>query len=292
MKKPDATPSDSLDWRWADPKSLQVNPAFQRLIPLQSRGELLALEQSIQREGCRDPLLVWKGQNVILDGHTRRELCLKLKQQVKIREIDLPDEAAAIAFILEIQRQRRNLTREAMSYFRGSEYNASKQQHGGNRRGRRSRDQNDPLIKTAQVLAQKYGVGEVTIKRDGLFAQAVDRIVKEYGDEEIRRKLLGADVKLTQGTTRVLLKMNGSEARKPSTSFLQKENCHGPRRSLLQALDPSKKRRPSSAGSRLEERNTRGRCWSRWHGSWGWSWWRRMERSSRASVPSICRSHA
>ena len=139
---------------------------------------------------------------------------------MKIREIDLPDEAAAIAFILEIQRQQRNLTREAMSYFRGSEYNASKQQHGGNRRGRRSRDQNDPLIKTAQVLAQKYGVGEVTIKRDGLFAQAVDRIVKEYGDEEIQRKLLGADVKLTQGTTRVLLKMNGSKRKKAIDQLL------------------------------------------------------------------------
>jgi hypothetical protein len=43
------------DWRWADPKSLKVNPAFHAIIPLQSRGELLALEQSIEAEGCRDP---------------------------------------------------------------------------------------------------------------------------------------------------------------------------------------------------------------------------------------------
>jgi hypothetical protein len=62
-----------------------LRPEFQRLIPLQSRGELLALEQSIEAEGCRDPLTVWKGKGVVLDGHTRRELCLKHKKQVKVR---------------------------------------------------------------------------------------------------------------------------------------------------------------------------------------------------------------
>ena len=35
------------DWHWADPKNLRVNPVFQSLIPLQSRGEFMALEQSI-----------------------------------------------------------------------------------------------------------------------------------------------------------------------------------------------------------------------------------------------------
>src|SRR3954447_7984594 len=129
-----AGPADQADWRWADPKGLKVNPAFQSLIPLQSRGELLALEESIQAEGCRDPLLVWKGQNVVLDGHTRRELCLKHRKQVKVREVELPDEKAAVEYMLQVQRQRRNLTREAMSYFRGAEYNAVKKEHGGDRR--------------------------------------------------------------------------------------------------------------------------------------------------------------
>ncbi len=45
-----------------DALTLKVNPAFQSLIPLQSRGEYMALEQSILAEGCRDPLTVWKGK--------------------------------------------------------------------------------------------------------------------------------------------------------------------------------------------------------------------------------------
>jgi hypothetical protein len=217
--QPSEQAADQADWTWEDPKTLKVQGAFQDLIPLQSRGELLALEQSIEQEGCRDPLLVWKGKNVVLDGHTRRELCIKHKKQVKCREVELPDEKAAVEFILQIQRQRRNLTREAMSYFRGVEYNALKQERGGNKRGRRPKDQSDPMASTAQQLADKYGVGEMTIKRDAVFAQVIDKIVEEYGDPEIKRKLLGADVRLTQGTARVLFKTPAKE-QKPAVNEL------------------------------------------------------------------------
>lgn len=205
-----AVPNQS-EWTWADPKTLKVNPKFQQMIPLQSRGELLALEESIKAEGCREPLLVWKASNVVLDGHTRRELCIKHKKQVKILEIDLPDEKAATEFILQIQRQRRNLTREAMSYFRGAEYNAVKQQHGGARRGRKPKGQSDPLNSSAKRLADKYAVSEKTIKRDAIFARAIDQIAEEHADPEVRRKLLGSDVKLTQGTARVLLRMSQTD---------------------------------------------------------------------------------
>jgi hypothetical protein len=217
-----AGPAAQADWHWADPKSLKVNPAFQSLIPLQSKGECLALEESIQAEGCRDPLLVWKGHNVVLDGHTRRELCLKHKKQVKVREVELPDEKGAVEYILQVQRQRRNLTREAMSYFRGAEYNAVKQQRGGKRPGKKSKGQSDPLTTTAAHVAEKYGVSEKTVKRDAIFAQVIDRIVADYGDPEIKRKLLGADVRLTQGTARVLIRMPAKE-RKAAVDQLLKE---------------------------------------------------------------------
>ena len=210
---------DAADWTWADPKSLKVKPEFQRLIPMQSRGELQALSDSIKAEGCRDPLLIWKGHNVVLDGHTRRDLCIEHKKQVKVREVELADEKAAIAFILQIQRQRRNLTREAMSYFRGSEYNAVKQQRGGNRRGEKSKGQSGPLKSTAGQLAERYGVSEKTIKRDGVFAHIIDKLVAEYGDPEARRKLLGADVKLTHGLARYVLRMS-PEKRKAAVQQL------------------------------------------------------------------------
>lgn len=216
-----ANPADQADWRWADPKTLTVNPAFQSLIPVQARGEHLALEQSSQAEGCHDPLTVWKGHNVVLDGHTRRELCLKHKKPVKVREVELPDEKAAVEHILQVQRQRRNLTREAMSYFRGAEYNAVKQAHGGDRRGRKSSGQSDQLKQTGRRL-EKYGVSDKTIRRDAAFAKVIDKIVGEYGDPEVKRKLLGADVRLTQGTTRALLKMPAKERKAAVDELVEK----------------------------------------------------------------------
>jgi hypothetical protein len=204
-------PSAGADWYWADPNSLQVNPAFQALIPLQSRGEYRALERSILAEGCRDPLLVWKGRNIVLDGHTRRDLCIGHKQRVKVREVELPDERAAVEFVLQIQEQRRNLTREALSYFRGTEYNRIKQARGGRRESRKTKGLFDPLPSTAQRLAVKHGVSEKTIKRDAVFARVIDRIVADYGDPEIKRNLLGADVRLTHGTAKRLLEMPASE---------------------------------------------------------------------------------
>ena len=182
----------------------------------------MALEQSIEAEGCRDPLLVWKDKDIVLDGHTRRDLCMKYKKQVKVHEVELPDEKAAIEYILQIQRQRRNLTREAMSYFRGTDYNAVKQQRGGNKRGRPPKDQTDPTATTAGQLGEKYGVAQMTIKRDGIFAQVIDKIVEEHGDPEIKRKLLGADVKLTQGTARVLLRMPVKERKAAVEELIEK----------------------------------------------------------------------
>ena len=205
--------ADQSDWRWADPRTLKVNPAFQSLIPLQSKGEHMALEASIKADGCRDPLTVWKGKNVVLDGHTRRELCIGHKKQAKVRDVELPDEQAAKEYILQIQRQRRNLTREAMSYFRGSEYNAIKQARGG-KRERKSKGQSDPQRTTAVKLAEKYGVSEKTVKRDAVFAMVIDKIAADYGDQEVKRKLLGADVKLRQGTARVLYRMSPADRKK------------------------------------------------------------------------------
>lgn len=219
-------PSDGSDWTWVDPKSLKVNSKFQRLIPLQSSGELKALEASIMQYGCLDPVLVWKGRNIVLDGHTRRDLCMKHKKQVKVREIELADEKAAIALIKQIQRQRRNLTREAWSHIRGTDYNEIK----GPRGGKRPKGQNDPLPSKAKLVADEYGVSEKTVKRDGIFADAIDKIVEVYGEPDVRRTLLSADVRLTYGLARLLSKMSPAALKSSVRQLLDKGELRRPKK--------------------------------------------------------------
>jgi hypothetical protein len=93
----DEADAKDRNWHWADPKSLKVNPAFRRLIPLQSREEFRALEAGIEVEGCRDPLTVWKGHNVIPDGHTRHELCPGHKLKVEDGDPEIKRKLAGAA---------------------------------------------------------------------------------------------------------------------------------------------------------------------------------------------------
>jgi hypothetical protein len=201
-------------------------------------------ELCIKEEGCREPVTVWKGRGVVLDGHTRRELCIFHEKPVKVREVELPDARAAAAYVLEIQRQRRNLTREAMSYLRGAEYNALKQSRGGRRPGRPAKGLSGPPPTTSFRLAEKYGVSEKTVKRDARFALAVDQIVADYGDPEVRRKLLGADVKLTRVEARALLRLPAGE-RKAAVDHLIEEG------SLPEARKEAAARRPREVAESL-----------------------------------------
>lgn len=205
---------------------IQVDPEFSSLIPPLSNEELQRLEISLLEEGCRDPLIVWKNENILLDGHNRLAVCRKHDIPFKVAYVELPDRPAARAYIVSLQLARRNLTREAAAYLRGKRYEAEKKPLGGDRTGEGAVDQNDPLS-TAERLAQEYQVGSATIKRDERFAKAVDAIVENCGDEA-RNLILSRDAGLTRGQVARLAKMKPADQKR----FIQtlKEQGKPPRR--------------------------------------------------------------
>lgn len=68
---------------------LKIDAEFEQLIPPHAEGELAGLEASILKEGCREPLTIWKGHNTILDGHNRYRICKDNKIIFETVEIDL-----------------------------------------------------------------------------------------------------------------------------------------------------------------------------------------------------------
>ena len=50
-----------------------VDREFASLIPPLKPDEREQLEQNLVRDGCRDPLVVWRtgGQDILLEGHSR-----------------------------------------------------------------------------------------------------------------------------------------------------------------------------------------------------------------------------
>jgi phage N-6-adenine-methyltransferase len=219
-----------------------IDEEFKSQIPPLSREELELLEESLKREGCRDPLTVcrlmyetlpckycpgieaeeiflgsrelapcddpesdsyveetstcdperqvswvdgvWQcdecgyglapDELVLLDGHHRYEICTRLGIPFDTFEIDefLTREEMA-DWIDANQLGRRNLTPDQMSILRGRRYNRMKRQ--GERTDLTS-GQNGTKSTTAETLGAQHGVSERTIKRDGQFADAIEKL--------------------------------------------------------------------------------------------------------------------
>jgi hypothetical protein len=204
-----------------NPADIRIDEEFRLLMPPLAPAEIAALQAKLLREGCLDELTVWAGHNVLLDGHHRLSICTAHGTPFRVRAIKMPDRQAALDWISEHQRERRNLSRAGRSYTRGKHYLAEKlgtgrpastkntrdsangksghHDHfsGGGKGGQNGAgpdasksgqmDHFDPdadghALKTAQRLGKYYGVGERTIRRDRDFALAVDALTAHCGD--------------------------------------------------------------------------------------------------------------
>jgi ParB-like chromosome segregation protein Spo0J len=89
--------------------NLTEDTEFKGLIPPLTNDEYLTLKESIKADGCHDPLIVWKGQNIILDGHHRYKICVELGLPFKITEIEFLNRTEVKIWMIKNQRGRRNL---------------------------------------------------------------------------------------------------------------------------------------------------------------------------------------
>lgn len=165
-----------------------IDSEFSCLCPMLSDEERGLLEASILEHGCRDALVVWREERVLLDGHNRHTLCTANDVPFETVEISLPDRDAARNWIIDNALGRRNLSREQRDYLLGKRYAAQKQT------GFRQSDGNG---QAAERVAATAGVSPRTVERAAQYAEAVDRIGETAGPT-VKRALLSGDVKLTR----------------------------------------------------------------------------------------------
>lgn len=89
--------------------TLVIDPEFKSLIPPLAPDELAQLEASLLSEGCRDALVVWAGQNVLVDGHNRYELCTRHNLPYQTVERQFESREDVIIWMVQNQFARRNL---------------------------------------------------------------------------------------------------------------------------------------------------------------------------------------
>lgn len=170
----------------AKSKEIKIDDGFMQLLPELTEEEARQLETNLIAEGrALDPLKVWKEENTLLDGHNRLNFCELNNLEYEIEYISLTDRQAALRWIYQNQKGRRNMTVQALRMIRGTVYNTEKADHGGDRK---SKGQNDLLKNTAEKVGEEFGVSEKTIKRDGKFAEAVNALPVEDRKEVLSGK--------------------------------------------------------------------------------------------------------
>lgn len=168
---------------------LVIDPELSSLVAPLSDDEQMRLEATILAHGCRDPLVVWAGKDILLDGHHRKRICERHGLDYHTVEVELADRDAAADWIDANQLARRNLAPDVASILRGRLYNRAKKRHGGDRR---SSAQSEHL-KTAEAIADKAGVSPATVRRDAKKAEFVEAL-----PESDRKAIMAGKVKVTE----------------------------------------------------------------------------------------------
>jgi len=99
--------------------ALQIDPEFRSLLPTLTAEERAALEQSIEREGCRDALIVWG--DMLVDGHNRHQICTRRGFAFQVRQMDFDSREDVLIWICANQNARCNITPEQKTYLRSAE---------------------------------------------------------------------------------------------------------------------------------------------------------------------------
>ena len=184
-----------------------IDEEIKKALPPLAKEEHERLEESILKDGCRDALVVWKEENILVDGYHRYQICTKHGIDYEITYMSFPTEQDAIVWRVENQLARRNMTDLQKDYKIGRLYNSTKQAHGGDRK---SNGKNYHLKLTSEQIAEIAKSSEKKVRLNGEFAQAIDEITEITGNE-FTDKILQREVTFTRGDIRKMAELSPEE---------------------------------------------------------------------------------
>lgn len=217
QKNTEAIPLSLLETESKIKKEFIIMDELRDFISPLSKEELEGLEQDIIKDGISDPLIIWetttevaglknaetKTVYVLVDGHNRYRISQKYNLDFRIILRNYKDVQEVKDSMLNKQLNRRNLTLEQISYYRGLKYNSViKSQEG--------------LPKTVNVafnLAKEFKVNEKTIRRDAEFAKGLNKL-----SPELRQDVLAGKTKVNKSDIVNLAKVNTGETKSVSSS--------------------------------------------------------------------------
>jgi hypothetical protein len=165
---------------------LKIDEEFRTLLPPSNKKE--QLEADILNDGYdKDrPIIVWKGKDIIVDGHTRYEICLKHKIEFTVLEKEFSSRDKVIKWILREQFHRRELTELQRAYIIGIRYKKEKKPVGTNRYSDAESKvvSNLPAKKgksTAEIVGELFRVTSTTVKTAEKIANDIIALAENSG---------------------------------------------------------------------------------------------------------------
>lgn len=156
---------------------IKISIDFENLIPKQTMEQFKQLEENVLKEGgARNPLVVWKGRGILVDGHHRLRI-LKAHPEIKysVIEQEFEDEDEVKEWIIKNALGTRNLTEMQSTELRGRLYNMRKSKRGG---FKKSTPQNGELKGrtrgVSEQIANELGVSHHAIETAGNFVDGLD----------------------------------------------------------------------------------------------------------------------
>lgn len=178
--------------------SIKIDNEFKVLCPALTSDELRRLKANILKDGeFREPVVVWKSEEILVDGHNRldvwRNLTDEQRQRIAAPRIKLKDfesREAAHNWIVSNQLGRRNLDPKQKAYLVGKRYEAEKRNVADNlNKPDLPKRHNDALGKTSEQIASEIGKSPRQVERDAKFTAAVDTLVSNLGPD-VKQELL------------------------------------------------------------------------------------------------------
>ncbi|MBF0555437.1 MAG: hypothetical protein HQK96_12930 [Nitrospirae bacterium] len=183
--------------------NLTVDPEIRDIIPNLRPEEHEGLMKSLVREGCRDKLVTWQG--VIIDGHNRYDICILLGIPFETLEMKFNSRHEAIAWVLDNQLNRRNLTDEQRTYLLGKRLQQERKpvgapvgHEGKNQHTKANGVKVTPLapMRTKEKIAEEQRVSPKTIQNASTYASAVDHIANIVPD--VKERILSGNLLATK----------------------------------------------------------------------------------------------
>jgi hypothetical protein len=186
-----------------------VHPDIVNVLRPLTTAEYETLEESLKREGCRDPVVIWKEMGILLAGHNRHEICTRRDMPLRKILISLPDFSAAVEWVIKDQLARRNLTpieRCLLALKLEPAIAARAKAHQRASGGAVPSKLKEPPIDTLAEVAKIAGVSVGNLSKV--------KKIEEGATEDVKRRVRNGDLTINAASKRVWALGPDSPARK------------------------------------------------------------------------------